>query len=123
MARRMFVVEGRRDRTRRTGQNNPETAANRRPAQGSQKSFLHMQNYTFAKFSSNLQYQLILQGIRMKLENHFYTTGKNKNSPEKNSRKHFHRIFSNFSEVSGKSHSAENPSESSMLAKQFVFRF
>ena len=84
-------------KARVTGRVEPGRTSRKRPQVSPplkvQKKFFTMQNYTFAEFSSILQCQLILQGIRMKLENHFYTTGENKTSPEKNSTKSLHRIF------------------------------
>ena len=63
-----------------------------------------MHKYTFVKNSSILQCQIIPQGIRIRLENHFSDSWRHKTSQKTKKRG---KIFPNFFEVSGKSHSSQ----------------
>ena len=62
-----------------------------------------MQKYTFVKISSILQCQSIPQGIRIRLENHFFNNWRHNNTSQKTKNK----FFENFFEVSGKLNSAK----------------
>ena len=79
-----------------------------------------MQKDTIVKISSVLQSQKIPDGICIRLENHFFPNWRQQNLSKKLKVEGtffwtFLKTFSN--DVSGNLHSAENPQESSMLAK------